>query len=90
MEKLTVSGLVWSQSHTASFTCHHLQIGDLSKPLSRVQIDENHKVQGLDCMVDGRELQILVPEGFPWYGQLNEGRRCSATKERHATIFLSG
>jgi hypothetical protein len=40
-------------------------------------------------MVGGWELQISVPEGFPWYGQQNEGGCCHATKEHSATIFLS-
>jgi hypothetical protein len=46
----------------------------ISKPPSRVQTDKNQKVKSLDCMVGGQELQISVPDGFPCYGQQNEGR----------------
>jgi hypothetical protein len=44
---------------------HHLQIDDLWEPPLGVQTDGNPKVQGPDCMLDGRELQISAPEGFP-------------------------
>jgi hypothetical protein len=40
-------------------------------------------------MVGRRELQISVPEGFTWYGQQNEGRRCRAIKEHPETTVLS-
>jgi hypothetical protein len=68
---------------------YHLQFGNHSKPFSRDQTDENQKVQGLDCMVGGQELQISVSDEFPWYGQQNAEGCYQATKGHPATIFLS-
>jgi len=59
---------------------HHLQIAD-RWPLiasSRVRTDEYQKVQGMDCVILGWQLQISVPGGFPLCGQQNEGRCCTA------------
>jgi hypothetical protein len=69
---------------------YHLQISKLLEPPLRVQTDENQKIQGLDCMVGVRELQILVPEGFPRYGLQNYGRCYFTIKEHSETIFISG
>jgi hypothetical protein len=60
-------------SHTLLPSLRRLQISDHSQPPSKVQTDENQKVHNLDCMVSGRELQIIVPDGFLWYGQQNSG-----------------
>jgi hypothetical protein len=61
----------------------------LSKPPSRIQTNENQKVQSLDCMVGGWELQISVPEGLPWYGQQNWGWAFLCNRRHPVTIFLS-
>lgn len=57
---------------------HHLQIDHLRQPHLGVKRIGNPKVQGPDCKLDGRELQLLASEMSSYYGLQYEVEYCRA------------